>query len=318
MSIGISLPVTFVNEFSSNIWFLSQQKSSRLAPYVDLENQKSEYSFFDRLAPSDMGDKIGRNSDTVLTDVDWSRRRVSTQDYAIATLVDQEDKLRLIHTPESEIMMNYKMAAGRKMDEIIIGSALGVAYAGKTGSSPVNIPNEQKVGATDGTNFTKLTVETLRILKQKFWENEAVEEGEPLYFACKSSDLINMLRETEVTSSDFNTVKALAEGKIDDYMGFKFIRTELIPQTDALIANFDASDGSVGITAPATGVSIPVGSNRCFAFCKSAIKMGIARSPEGRVSERPDKNYAMQVYYRMSMGGVRMEEEKLVEVYTAA
>lgn len=315
MSIGISLPVTFVNEFSSNIWYLSQQKASRLAPYVDLENQKSEYSFFDRLAPSDMGEKIGRNSDTVLTDVDWSRRRVSTQDFAIATLVDAEDKLRLIHTPESEIMMNYKMAAGRKMDEIIIGSALGTAYAGKTGSVAVQIPNSQKVGSTDGTNFSKLTVETLRILKQKFWENEAVGEDEQLFFACKSSDLINMLRQIEVTNSDYNTVKALAEGKVDDYMGFKFIRTELLPQTDAIVAAFDPADGSIG--AGGAG-NIPVGSNRCFAFCRNAIKMGVARNQDGRVSERADKNYAMQIYYRMSMGGVRMEEEKLVEVYTAA
>ena len=316
MSIGASLPVTFVNEFSSNIWFLSQQKSSRLAPYVDLENQKSEYSFFDRIAPSEMGDKIGRNSDTVLTDIDWSRRRVSTQNYSIATLVDQEDKLNLIHTPESEIMMNYQMAAGRKMDEIIIGAALGTAYAGKTGSSPVVIPDSQKIGATDLTNFSKLNVETLRILKQKFWENEAVGEDEELFLACKSSDLINMLRETEVTNADYNTVKALAEGKVDTFMGFKFIRTQLIPQTSAAVANFNPADGSInaGVTVP----TIPVGSNRCFAFCRSAVKMGVARSPEGRVSERPDKNYAMQVYYRMSMGGVRMEEEKLIELYTAA
>ena len=65
------------------------------------------------------------------------------------------------------------------------------------------------------------------------------------------------------------------------------------------------------------GATIPATAHSCFAFTKDAIKMGVGRMPEGRVSERPDKNYANQVYYRMTMGGVRMEESKVVKVLTA-
>ena len=309
--IGASLPVTFVDEFSSNVMMLSQQKNSRLAPYVSLENQKAEYSYFDRLAPVEMGEKVGRNSDTVLTDVDWSRRRVAMQDYAVATLVDQEDKLRLIHSPESEIMRAFAMGAGRKMDEIIIGSALGTAYAGRYGNSPVVLPDSQKIGATDGSTFSGLTTETLRLTKKKFWEQEAVGEDEQLYLTCTTDDLINMLRQEEAINGDYNTVRALVNGRIDDFMGFKFIRTELIPNTTAAI-NFNPANGEVG----AVGGSILAGSHRCFAFSRDAIKLAVGRMPQGRVSERDDKNYAAQVYYRMTMGGVRMEEDRVVEILT--
>lgn len=41
---------------------------------------------------------------------------------------------------------------------------------------------------------------------------------------------MNLLRETEVSSYDFNNVKALVEGKIDTFMGFKFIRTQRLPK----------------------------------------------------------------------------------------
>ncbi len=43
---------------------------------------------------------------------------------------------------------------------------------------------------------------------------------------------MNLLRETEVSSYDFNNVKALVEGKIDTFMGFKFIRTQRLPKTE--------------------------------------------------------------------------------------
>lgn len=318
MSIGFSLPTTFVDSFSSQMWYLSQQKMSRLMPHVSVEPLKGEYKFFDRIAPTDVELKAGRNSDTVLSDIDWSRRRVSMNDYVKATLVDAEDKLRLIHSPESEISRVYQMAYGRKIDEIIIGSALGTAYAGRNGNTAVELADANKLGASDGAAFSALNVETLRRIKKYFWENEAVDpDSEMLCMAVGASDLISLLREQEVTSQDYNTVRALVDGKLDTFMGIKFVRLELLPDTTAAI-QFNPSTGEVDSTNAGNPgfVALPQGARRCFAFTKDAIRMARGRNVEVKIEPRADKNYSNQVYSRMSLGGVRMEEAKVLEVFT--
>ena len=233
-------------------------------PYVSVEPLKGEYKYFDRIASTEVELKAGRNSDTVLSDIDWSRRRVSMNDYVKATLVDAEDKLRLIHSPESEISRTYQMAYGRQIDKIIIGSALGTAYAGRNGNTAVELADANKLGASDGAAFTKLNVDTLRRVKKYFWENEAVDpDSEMLCMAVGASDIIGLLEETEVTSSDFNTVKALAEGKVDTYMGIKFIRLELLPDTTAAI-EFNPATGEVDSASSGQPgfIALPAGARR--------------------------------------------------------
>jgi hypothetical protein len=39
----------------------------------------------------------------------------------------------------------------------------------------------------------------------------------------------DLLGTTQVTSSDFNTVKALVQGSVDSFMGFKFISSNRLP-----------------------------------------------------------------------------------------
>jgi len=42
--------------------------------------------------------------------------------------------------------------------------------------------------------------------------------------------------------------------------------------------------------------------------------LGVGKDVNARIDERADKSYATQVYYCMSIGATRMEEEKVVEV----
>jgi hypothetical protein len=50
---------------------------------------------------------------------------------------------------------------------------------------------------------------------------------------------------------------------------------------------------------------------KCFAFTEDAIKLAIGKDVSAKISERADKSYATQVYYCMSIGATRMEEEKV-------
>jgi hypothetical protein len=296
-----------VKQFSSNVWHLSQQKGSRLRGIVRTETLNGEAGFYDHYGPVEAQEKIGRHSDTTYQDTPHGRRRVTMNDYFWADLVDKEDKLRLIHDPESQYAKAAMMAMGRKMDDIIISAALGTSYAGKEGGTAVSIPDSQKIGAFDGTASSGLNVRTLRAIKKKFNQNEV--DMEPLYIICEAEQIDNLLGETETTSADYNTVRALVNGDIDSFMGFKFVRLERLPVTTAA-QTFTASNGKVGVG----GDTIAAGARRLIACAGSGLLLALGSDVKGRLDELPAKHYAKQVYASMSMGATRLEEVKVVEV----
>ena len=111
----------------------------------------------------------------------------------------------------------------------------------------------------------------------------------PRYIAVTSKQVSDLLNTTEIKSSDFNTVKALAQGQIDSFMGFKFIRTERL-----------TTDGN--------------GDRQAFAWAQDGLLLGVGKDMTARISERDDKNYATQVFSSMTIGATRMEEVKVVEI----
>lgn len=298
-----------VKQYSTNVFHLSQQKASRLAPFVRRESQNSESAFYDRIGSVTAMKKTGRHSDTTYQDTPHSRRRVTTEDFFFADLVDKEDKLRIIMNPESEYAMAAKMALGRAMDDVIVENALGAAFAGKDGGSQVNLANANKVACFDGATTTGvgLNNETLRAVKKKFHQNE-VEEGD-LFFAITAEQLDNMLGDDKIINADYALVKALVQGDIDSFMGFKFIRLERLP-VSANATTYNVATGEVG---SGTG-TLPLGARRAFAWKRDGLLLSTASEVKGRISELPGKHYAHQVYASMSIGAVRMEEAKVVEV----
>ena len=50
------------------------------------------------------------------------------------------------------------------------------------------------------------------------------------------------------------------------------------------------------------------------AWAKSGVALGVGAEIQTRLTERADKSYAMQPYARMSIGAVRVEEAKVVEI----
>ena len=300
-----------VKQFSSNVMHLMQQKTSRLSAFVRHESIQSKESFYDRIGEVEATERVGRHTDTVYSDTPHSRRKVISRDYVHADMVDDVDKLRIIQNPESEYAIAAAKAFGRRTDRVIIAAALGISYAGEDGNVQVSHDNSVKIVAHDGTSTTgkKLNVKTLRAVKKLFNKNEVDEGMATLYFALNAENLDSLLAETEVTSSDFNSVKALVQGDVDTFMGFKFIRIELLDKTVAT-TTYNKDNGTVGA---GTG-TMPVDARRCFAWAKEGILLATAKGINARVDELPTKNYSKQVYSCMSIGATRMEEVQVVEV----
>ena len=114
-----------VEQFSANVYHLLQQEGSRLRGLVRNEIQNGEYHWYDSYGSSEVFEKAGRHNDTTYAAVETFRRRNSTRPFFRAELVDLEDKLKMLHDPESQYAKSFMMAFGRKMDQLVFEAGLG-------------------------------------------------------------------------------------------------------------------------------------------------------------------------------------------------
>lgn len=297
----------FVQQFSAQVYMKAQQKGSRLRAFVKSETIKGKAKRLDAIGPVDPVRRTGRHQNTPLVETPHEGRWISLNDYEWADLIDDADKVRLLNDPTSEYQMAAMWSMGRAMDdEILLAADADVPYGESLNpSNTIALPNSQKVVATDGTNFTRMNLDTLRRMKSKFGQND-IDEEIPLHIALGQEDIDNLLTDTKVTSSDYANVKALVDGKIDTFMGFKFHRTQRIkPQLTALTG--DLSNGNVG-----TGAQALLGKKKVVAWAQDGLILGIGSDVKSKISERDDKSYSTQVFMAMSIGAVRMDEKKVV------
>jgi hypothetical protein len=278
------ITTAFVNQYSSNIQMLSQQMGSLLRGAVDVESVNGEKAFFDQVGSAAAVLRTTRHADTPLIDTPHSRRMVTMSDYEYADLIDDQDKVRLLVDPTSTYARAAAAAMGRAMDDVIIAAAIGTAKTGKDGSTSTALPSSQKV--VHGS--ASLTIAKLLSAKEILDEG-SVDPSIPRYIVCAPKQITSLLGTTQVTSSDFNTVKALAQGQMDTFSGFKFI-----------VSNRLGLDSN--------------SHRQVFAFAGDGLKLAMGKEPTARIDERSDKSYATQVYYCQTIGATRMEEAKVVEI----
>ena len=275
---------SFVQQYSSNVQMLSQQKGSLLRNAVDVETVQGKNAFFDQIGEATAVKRVSRHSSTPQIDTPHARRRVSLVDYEYADLIDNQDKLRMIVDPTSQYALAAAYAIGKAVDNEIIAAASGTAFTGETGSTSTVLPSSQKIteSGSDG-----LTIAKLRNAKE-ILDSNTVDPSIPRYFVCGPKQISDLLGTTQVTSSDFNTVKALANGEISTFLGFNFITSTRLDLTATKRLN--------------------------LAFAMDGIKLALGQDLMTRIDERADKGYATQVYVCASIGATRMEEKKVVTV----
>jgi hypothetical protein len=283
LKMSTTISTAFVQQFSSNIAMLSQQMGSLLRSSVDVESVNAEKAFFDQVGVAAAVARTTRNSDTPLMDTPHTRRMVTMTDYEYADLIDSQDKIRMLADPTSTYARAAAAAMGRAMDDVIIAAMYGAAKTGASGSTSVAFPSSQQIAhGSAGLTIAKL-LEAKEIL-----DANSVDPSIPRYLVASPKQMSDLLGTTQVTSSDFNTVKALVQGSVDSFMGFKFISSNRLPHNGT--------------------------SRQVFAYAQDGLKCAIGKEPTAKIDERADKSYSTQIYYCQTLGATRMEEEKIVEI----
>lgn len=281
---SFDIPVSFVQQFSANVHLLAEQRFSRLRGAVMTETVTGESFAKETIGGVDKPNVVTtRHGDTPLNSTPHARRWGFIGDYDVADLIDKPDRAKLLIDPTGYYTMRHAGTMGRSMDDEIIRAATGTAATGHTGTGTSSLSGNQVIA----NGSTGLTVDKLMQAKQVLDQNE-VDEFYARYWACSAKQIRDLLNDDKVTSADFNTVQALVQGKIDTFMGFKFIRTERLAVASSIRTN--------------------------FAWAQPAITLGIGAEPSSSVDKRPDKRNSQQVYTAGSWGAVRVEDAMVVSV----
>jgi len=230
--------------------------------------------------------KIGKGSATIRVpqtdvtplNVTYSQVTATMEDYIAAEYSDIFNQQKVNFNERQELVQVVSGAIARRMDQVVL-DALTAA------SSPSTVSND--IGGTD----TDLNVAKLRAAKKAMDANNVPAEGRTIL--VHANNLSSLLSETEVTSSDFNTVKALVTGDVDTFLGFKFITLG------------DRDEG---------GLAIDGSSDRTiFAFHRDALGLGIGMGQQSRVDYIPEKT-SFLVASMFSAGAVAIDDEGIVKI----
>ena len=287
-----NIPNHFTTQFDSNWKHLVQQKNSRLKEYCTIDSIEGKEKSYNQLDATSMTQITDRSRDTRISDQAMAKRWIRPLNYDCAKLVDEFDEQFLgeVVLPTSPIIQSHAAAYARTCDKIIIDALGGTAFTGTTGTTATVLPAGQKIAAnyveSGAVANSGLTIAKLRAAKFLFDSNEVDEEEERI-MVVSAKQLQDLLRTVEATSADYNTVRALVDGTLNTFMGFKFRRSQQLP--------------------------LAVDIRSCFAYVKSGIILA-ERGLKTMMDVRPDLSHSLQIRSVASLAAVRMEEKKVVEI----
>lgn len=303
-----SVEVWKVKQYGANVYHTAQQKGSKFQAYCRPETIKGESKYLDVLGPTEAQDRNSRNPDTPNVQMNHARRLITMAPKDWGTMIDDVDKARMLHDPKSPYMMAAVNAFGRKKDDMFLKAFIASVMEDKDGGTSVAFPNAQKIASVNSGAISALNLDALRLAALTF-NNADLDPDMQRFIACRPADINNLLADTKVTSSEYANVKALVEGKVDTFMGFKFI------MTNRLIKNawgkFDLTTGlySSGGTAALSTDSI------VSAWCGTdAMVAGVGQDITSEYGKRADKSFNEQLYVKMDLGFLRMEDVKCLSI----
>lgn len=153
-------------------------------------------------------------ADVTPMNVSHTRPTATLENWNAPEYTDIFDQAEVNYEEKIELATTIAKAISRREDQIIIDTMAGITYAA-TNDGNADTGLIYDVSAT--SNFG---MACLRRARQHFQELEVEVGGQ--HIALEAGALQQLLEDATVTSSDYNTVKALVRGEIDSYMGFMF------------------------------------------------------------------------------------------------
>lgn len=235
------IPDHYVIQYETNWQFLLQQMDARLKDRTKLVQANGAAVRFNQIDQATMTQVTTRNGATVNNDITLPARWAYPVPYDTSSWFDEFDNTFLgsVVLPTSETMQAQLAAYNRTADQVLINALLGSATITNTANTSagfglnnttttVALPGTQAVGVQfGGAVNTSLTIAKIREAKRILDSNEAPADGRILVVSAK--EISDLLGTQEVTNNLYNSVRALVDGEVNNFLGFTVVRSELLP-----------------------------------------------------------------------------------------
>jgi hypothetical protein len=286
---------TFFEKEVSRFWEMqSQQTDSRLGMAVTSAPFQGRRKQFNMLDQGEMTEVTDRKGDTPDGDSTGNKYWIYRRKFEWVKVWDEDDQLNLgqVALPDSDEVQSMTAASNRTKDRVIINSFDATRFIGEDGTTTDTFDTNMQVAvnyvASGSPANSGLTVAKI-LQAKKLMDAQELPDGDR-HFVTSSQQLQDMLLQEQFTSADYANVKALVNGQVDTFAGFKFHRTELLSRN----------------------VSTDV--RTCFAWHKSGVKFAeIGR--EVHIDPLPQRRHATQLRGVYRCGAVRTENTRVVRVY---
>jgi hypothetical protein len=274
---AVSLSNAFVTLFDAEVK-QAYQASAMLVPAVrQRRGVEGSTVKFPKVGKGAATLRVAQTDITPLN-VGFSSVTCTLQDWNAAEYSDIFSQAKVNFDERSELVKVVASAMGRRQDQLILDA---LAASGTS----LTVSND--IGASD----SNMNIAKLREAKRLMDKNNVPPDNR--HIIIHANGLSNLLSESTVTSSDFNTVKALVQGELNTYMGFQFHVLG------------DRSEGGLAIDGSLD--------RKCFAFHRDAL--GYA---EG-IGMRTEINYIAEktswlVNEVFSAGAITIDAEGIVEL----
>ena len=287
---SFNLDQLFVQQYGSTLELLTQQFMSKLRGTVMEGMHVGETaSPVDQEGPVDVITPAGRGAPMGRVDSRVDRRWVDPNDKELPQLIYSFDKLRVLIDPTSQKIRNMVAAFGRAWDRQILAQFRGSNKTGKTGGVTTNFLAGNKIAA----GGTALTVSKLKEAAKILKAHDVDFDMEEVYVVLNAEQEQALLEDStnQLLSMDYTGGRNLESGRINKFLGFKFINCERVTELRS-----------------GTTDTIPV-------YCKSGMYLGFWKDLRANISQRNDlAGEPWQAYGCSTFGATRIEEVKCVEI----
>lgn len=274
---SMSLSNAFVTLFDAEVKQAYQGKAMLVGAVRQRRGVEGSTVKFPKVGRGVATPRVGQTDVTPLN-VGFSNVTVTLEDWIAAEYSDIFSQQKVNFDERNELVQVLGNAIGRRQDQIIL-SALA--------SSGTSLTVSNDVGGTD----TNMNVAKLR--QAKGLMDKANVPPTDRHVIIHANGLQSLLSETAVTSSDFNTVKALVAGELNTFLGFNFHVLG------------DRSEGGLAIDGSLD--------RTCFAFHKDAIGYAEGIAPKTEINYIPEKT-SWLVAAMLSAGATTIDAEGIVSI----
>ena len=275
MAIGLSS--AFVELFSTEV-HQAYQGSMTLKGCVRLKSGVEGNTYkFPKMGTGTASERVPQ-TDVVPINATYSQVTATLKDWIAAEYSDIFSANRVNFDERRELVEMLSHSIGRRYDQQIIDALVA-------SSTSLTVANSV------GGSTTNLNVAKLRSAKQQL-DAKNVPPGDR-HIAIHANSLSNLLSETSVTSSDFNSVKALVSGEVNTFLGFNF---------------YVLGDRDEG------GLPIDGSSDRdCYAWHKSSVGLAEGLPVQTKIDYVPEKT-SFLVACMFQAGAVAIDAEGIVKI----